>query len=82
MRAYYKVVRCPKCGWLQVTSADKVTRCKRCGFTISLEASKPLAVAATASEAREKLLALKAKLKKPGGSPMGDEGDMAPLREI
>ncbi|OYT51386.1 hypothetical protein B6U66_04065 [Candidatus Bathyarchaeota archaeon ex4484_135] len=81
MRAYYKVVRCPKCGWLQVTSAEKATRCKRCGSTISLEASKPLAVAATAFEAREKLLALKAKLKKSGGSSMGDEGDMASLWE-
>jgi len=71
MRAYYKVVRCPKCGWLQVTSAEKATKCKRCGSTISMEASKPLAVAGTASEAREKLLALKAKLKKPRGELYG-----------
>ncbi len=64
--ASYKVVRCPRCGWVQITAAEKATRCRRCGSSIRLEEQKPLAVARTASEAREKLLALKAKLKKAG----------------
>ena len=63
-RALYKVVACPSCRWLQVTVAEKATRCKRCGRQIDLAHVKPLAVAETAGEAREKLLMLKAKLLK------------------
>ncbi len=61
-RGPYKVVACPSCRWLQVTTAEKATRCRRCGRQIDLTHVKPLAVAKTAQEAREKLLKVKARL--------------------
>ena len=62
----YKVVRCPRCGWLQVVMAEKATTCRRCGSTINLLSQEPLAMARTAQEAREALLRLKrARLKRP-----------------
>jgi len=66
-RGLYKVVACPNCRWLQVTTAEKTTRCRRCGKQIDLTHVKPLAVARTAQEARKKLLRVKARLLK--GAP-------------
>ena len=60
-RGLYKVVMCRKCGWLQLTTAEKATTCKRCGAKIELRSARPLAVARSAEEAREALLRLKAR---------------------
>jgi len=60
-RGFYKVVRCKRCGWLQLTTAEKATTCKRCGAKIELCFAKPLAVARSAEEAREMLMRLKAR---------------------
>ena len=60
-RGLYKVIACPSCRWLQVTTAEKTTTCRRCGRQIDLTRVRPLAVARTAEEAREKLLKAKAR---------------------
>jgi len=60
-RGLYKVIACPSCRWLQVTTAEKTTICRRCGRQIDLTRVRPLAVARTAGEAREKLLRVKAR---------------------
>ena len=60
-RGTYKVVRCGRCGWLQVTTAEKAARCVRCGSSIDLSSTAPLALARSAEEAREALLRLKAR---------------------
>jgi len=60
-RGLYKVIACPSCRWLQVTTAEKTTTCRRCGRQIDLMRVRPLAVARTAGEAREKLLRVKAR---------------------
>ena len=60
-RGLYKVVECRRCGWLQLTTAEKATTCRRCGARIELSSARPLAVARSAEEAREALLRLKAR---------------------
>ena len=60
-RGLYKVVRCRRCGWLQLTTAEKATTCKRCGARIELRSARPLAMARSAEEAREMLVRLKAR---------------------
>ena len=60
-RGLFKVIACPSCRWLQITTAEKTTRCKRCGKRIDMASVEPLAIARTAQEAREKMLAIKAR---------------------
>ncbi len=54
----YKVVKCPNCGKLQITTANKAYRCFRCGSTTSLEEARILLVTEDGEKAREFLKSL------------------------
>jgi len=56
----FKVVKCPRCGHLQLTTARKSYRCFRCGATVELEERVVLFSSKDSSEAREILAKLKA----------------------
>lgn len=56
----FKVVRCPKCGHLQLTTARKTYRCFRCGAAVELSERVVLFSSRNSSEAREVLARLKA----------------------
>ncbi|MEM1654733.1 MAG: hypothetical protein QW330_02245 [Nitrososphaerota archaeon] len=55
----YKVVRCPKCGFLQLTAASRSVRCFGCGVSWALEPDSILFSSADLEKAREFLLRLK-----------------------
>jgi len=55
----YKVVRCPRCGFIQLTTASKSVRCFSCGYSWNLEASSILFSSPDPEKARKFMLGLK-----------------------
>ncbi|MCL7393816.1 MAG: hypothetical protein LZ169_03195 [Thaumarchaeota archaeon] len=55
----YKVVRCPRCGFLQLTTASRSVRCFGCGLSWSLEPDSILFSSKDLEVARNFLLRLK-----------------------
>lgn len=68
----YRVVACPRCGHVQITSARKAYRCFRCRATVELKESSILYETPDAFQARRKLLEIKGEgapsFRKPGTS--------------
>ena len=61
LRRTFKVVRCPKCGNLQLTAAQKSYRCFKCGAVADLGRGNVVFSSASARAARAKLMELKEK---------------------
>ncbi len=55
----FKVVKCPRCGFIQITTASRNVRCFGCGFSWSLEPDLILFSSPDSEKARSFLLRLK-----------------------
>jgi ribosomal protein L37E len=55
----FKVVRCPRCGFLQLTTASRSVKCFSCGFSWSPEPDSILFSSTDLERARSFLLKLK-----------------------
>ncbi|HDD42053.1 MAG TPA: DUF1922 domain-containing protein [Nitrososphaeria archaeon] len=63
MKRSFKVVRCPRCGFLQLATASRTVKCFSCGHSWQLDPGSILFSSFDSREAREFL----AKLKRRGG---------------
>jgi len=55
----FKVVRCPRCGFLQLTTASKIVKCFSCGSSWQLDQEAILFSSPDFGKAREFLVKLK-----------------------
>ncbi|MCD6236208.1 MAG: hypothetical protein J7J94_04390 [Thaumarchaeota archaeon] len=74
----FKVVRCPRCGFLQLTTASKTVKCFNCGHSWQLDPSSILFSSSSPEEARRFLL--KAKGGKEGDAGFKKAGDRGPVK--
>ena len=54
-----KVVQCPKCGWIQLSTADKGFKCRKCNATRMLRKVKIIKVVNDHYIARKLVIALR-----------------------
>jgi len=59
LKRVFKVVRCPRCGFLQLTAASKIVRCFSCGLSWQLDREAILFSSPDSGRAREFLAKLK-----------------------
>jgi len=59
LRKVFRVVRCPRCGFLQLTMASKIVKCFSCGYSWQLDSKSILFSSPDSEKAREFLLRLK-----------------------